>query len=234
MSFTNADQAPTTPEPSNDDQPFLVVGDRVFKSAEDLANHVSHAQSHIQKLEEEAATKDQLIDSLDSKLRESKTAEDLLKSANAPKPTDTTSAITAEQLAAALAQAKAGAVSEAVEAIKSESLKSVEQANLNNLMSKAQERYGDNFRNVISEKAAALDIKGDAIDNLAKQNPKIFERLLIETKEQPADTNLTGGDINTAAFQGQGNESKPSKSFMKMSHKERAEFMRSRLAELED
>ena len=211
----------------------IVIGDRIY-DADALAKKLENADKHIAKLEEENATHVEqgttLLDRLEKLEQSVKTGdalEDLttaLKNQdNDPESSTKTPAASTEELTQTITQTVR-------DSLKAEELEARQTKNFNHAVLKAKEAYGEEFGNKVDEIGLANDMQPEAVIELAKNNPKAWEKLFLpaETQKKP-DT--TGSTIIPG--QQQGGEGR-STGYLKMrsSKDQRAEFQR-RMAEAE-
>lgn len=210
MTFNAApDQGTETPESNQENnnqqqnsfdqnEALAVVGDRTFKTQDDLAKYVNNASSHISTLEaenaelrkkvEEAAKLDELMQKLDSRVPE-KTQQ--------TESTEQTSQFSMDDV-----------VSKAVNQVSAlqqqEAAKAMRQQRLSDAMSKAKEAYGDSFVSEVQKIATDNGISD--IDEFVVSHPKLFDSIFISVAKKNPDTSSAGSGVRTDGFNASGDQ----------------------------
>ena len=213
-------------ETSDDSQPFLAVGDRKFADSSAVVDKIVHADAHISSLEGENKALREALDLLKKDADKSATVEELLEGLKSNTSTEGGSGDQAVDPDVIVSQ-----VMDKVTATLSEQQTAQQQAaNFNKAADMAREVLGEEFLDKIASKAASLGVALDDIDTIAKKSPDAFAKLILgEVKTKTNTTNR--GTVRTQASQGAAQETQ-SRRFMRMSTKERAAAIASRLEEL--
>ena len=157
-----------------------------YATPEDALQSIPHAQSHIEKLEEELA-------SVREDLIKRKAVEDVLQEINkTPSESVSEPQITQEQLDALIESKLATKESMAIA-----------KANTNEVVSKFVDVYGDKDKaqEVYTQKAADLGIPVDTINNLAATSPKaVYELFGISPTKESAPVKLNSNVNSEAAI----------------------------------
>ena len=161
----------------------LVGADKKYKSVEDALKSIPHAQSHIQKLEEEAA---QLREEL-TKRRTTEELLDELKATGLPEKT-TQAAIDSETLVKAVE----GVLSQREEQKRS-------QQNIASVVASFNTQYGEKGPEMYKKVAEESGLPIAALNNLAARSPSAVLKLagITQVSQTPGKTTST---VNTEAF----------------------------------
>ena len=192
-------QAPTQP----DQGVALIVGERAFKTMDDVKTKIENADSHIGNIESENADLRTQIESLQEQLNKIETMKDLLDKGNS----DTPNVDVAEL------------VRKEVNTLRQEDTR---ESNISNCMKQAKEAYGENFIESISKTAEELGMSIDGVDKMAAESPKLFAKTFLP-ENKPATGMAHKGTINTIGLQ-EAPEA-PKKDILSMSSKERTEYL---------
>lgn len=202
---------PTNGTPSdNADKAFLIVGDRAFRDREALVKHISSAQAHIQTLEAERAADRQTLAELKAEVERLKKIADA--AASAPDKGDPP--FDPDEV-----------VSRTVAVLTQQEQAKVQAANLAAAVERAKKAYGDEFTQKINEKAAALGMTLEEVDQMAKTKPALFDATFLPTSStrpnayQPVYDRSTGKPSS--------DKSEERRNIMKMSEKERIAYVAS-------
>jgi len=206
-----------TPTDQTPDQPFLKIGEREFKSPDDVVTKITAADEHIKRLEEEhRQTEAKLAEALElaATLKE-KTEQALsvkemiegLKGGNVQQQESGTPAISTEDIAAKV-----------LESLDERTQKQKQLDNFKAAMAAAKESLGDNFKESIGNKAKELGMSIADVDALAKRSPKAFAQLMLpETKSD--------GSPTSTVFQPEPQKPAERKQFTSLSFKERKAYI---------
>lgn len=196
----NQQQVGTQQQSNSFDQneALAVVGDRTFKTQDDLAKYVNNASSHISTLEaenadlrrkvEEAAKLDELMQKLDSRVPE-KTQQ--------TESTEQTSQFSMDDVVSK-------AVNQVTAFQQQEAAKTLRQQRLSDAMSKAKEAYGDSFVSEVQKIAGDNGISD--IDEFVISHPKLFDSIFISGAKKSSDTSSAGSGIRTDGFNSNGDQ----------------------------
>lgn len=161
----------------------LVGADKKYKSVEDALKSIPHAQSHIQKLEEEAA---QLREEL-TKRKATEELLDELRATGLPEKT-TQASIDSESLVKAVE----GVLSQREEQKKS-------QQNIESVVSVFNTQYGEKGPEMYKKVAEESGLPLAALNNLAARSPAAVLKLagITQVSQTPGKTTSS---VNTEAF----------------------------------
>lgn len=194
----------------NADKAFLIVGDRAFRDRDSLVKHVSSAQEHIKTLEAERATDRQTLDELKAEVeRLRKVAEAAASPTGKPDPV-----IDPDEV-----------VSRTVAVLSQQEQAKVQAANLAAAVERAKQVYGDEFTQKVSEKAAALGMSLEEVDQMAKTKPALFDATFLPTSTKTPNAYQPGHDRSTGKPSGGTSEER--RNVIKMSEKERIAYVSS-------
>ena len=196
--------AATLATQSDQDQVALVVGERAFRTLDDVKTKITNADEHIARIEKENADMRQDYENLKAELENRKTVEETLKTKEGT--------VLSEDKIAELVEAKINASSQ----------QAAVQENIKLCMDSAKARLGEEFIGDITKTANELGISMHDVDKMAGSNPRLFERTFLSntapTTPVPTSQRST---VRTQNF----NEAPPSdplaKPVMQMTQKER-------------
>ena len=225
------EQQQQTTQQQQSTQPFLVIGDRTFQTAEEMANAWMHSQAHIQTLESERKQDREVL----AKIPELESALDKLQQIQAAQvtqqqsgKTEQTAGASNEELVNKAAQLAANAVKEH---LKSDAQNEKDKNNFADCMSTATKVYGSDAVAKVRERAAQLGMSIVAVDALAKSSPAGWKQLFTpDFKPNAGSPDVNASTLNTNNQQQQQQSEQP-RNVMKMSSKERAAEVQRRLAE---
>lgn len=229
MSFQEGQTTTTTTETTFTGEqpnttPYLTVGDRVFKSPDDVVSKIQHADNHIQRLEEERQADQEAlvkaleqIEALKTEASNSSKVDELLTKLN-------TGGTRTENLNVPSTKDLVQAV---MNELKQGETKAKLQQNLNLSMQKAKEAYGDQMISKVKEQAENLGMTLAQVDEMASKAPEAFSRLFITQQAVPTRT----GSVNLSGL-GAVKDKQATPSFTKMKASERAAYIKSKLREL--
>lgn len=161
-------------------------GEQKYSSIEEAFKGFTAAQNHISKLEQETAE-------LREKANSAKAVEDVLAAI------ETKGSGTQEQ-APAFDIESLDIDSKIQQAIHSKVEADKQESNINTVITKAREAFGDKTAEVMTNKAEELGMSQDAVNSLARKSPAAAIKLLgLDTK---SDTTPKVIGINTESFQG--------------------------------
>lgn len=214
-----------TSQESTENKPFFQVGERVFKTQEDLARHIESAQNHIQKLENDFTAATTLVGKQEQLLEKASRVDELLdayKQNSSREVKDTTSLSKEEVIAEALRAFEQQQSQRTTMQKYLENQQLVEQA--------LTQHYGDRALDVAQRVAAENGMTFEEVGEMAKRHPKVLLKMFNLTNK--TDAKPTTGSVNTSAMKytpAQG----PRKSIMSMSGRERAEYIQAKLREID-
>ena len=184
--------------PSSDDQSgdrvFLVVGDRAFRTKDDVANNITHAQTHISQIESENGDLRRTLAEREKELERLRLASEGMQqqSGTHQETGSQTAPLSKDELVSTITSVMRQAQSE-----------EVKQSNLNACYDIAAKAYGDEMKTKVKEIAEGLGMTLKAVDEMAKTQPKAFNHLFIpKTSDKSADSHHEG-DVNAEALQRQ-------------------------------
>lgn len=230
-----AHQAPSTEEnqfsqeqDTNQDY-FLKVGDRVFKSKEDVEKHIDHAQNHISKLESDFESATTLVDRQQQLLEKAHKVDELMD-AVANRQNSSGNAEETPQLS------KEEVIADAVKAFEQRQteLTRAQQAeqNWNTVTSTLTQAYGDKTDEVVQKVAGENGLTVEEAADMARRHPKVFLKM-FDVKSSKPSAQPTRSTVNTESV-GNYTSSAPRKSIMSMSNKQKAQRVQQMLQELEN
>lgn len=210
---------------NNNDAPFFQAGERVFKSQEDLARHIDHAQAHIKKLEEDFENASKLLSLQEQQLGKASKIDDILNAV-------------AQQKTSGNAQetpkfSKEDIIAEALKTFEQRQIESTikeqEEANYRLVSETLYSVYSDKTDEVVRKVAEENGMSFEESMEYARRYPKAFMKMFDTPAKPSGRPNLSS--VNTQSFAnvpGSG----PRKSIMEMNSRERAAEVQRRLAEL--
>ena len=208
-----------TSQNSNGETVFLTVGERAFHTRDDVVKNISHAQQHIATVESENAdlkTRNQELEAENKRL--SAIVDASTTAQNTSGNGDQTGGLSKEDLVKEAAQLAVGT-------IKGEQDAATRTANLRDCEAKAKELYGDGYQNTVVTKGKDLGMTPREIDALGQSNPKAFAKLFLTVEGKQQSHQPSSGDINTAAFNQQSNDTDTGKNITKMREKDRISYV---------
>lgn len=212
-------------QPVRQDDPFLQIGDRVFKTKEDAINHFNSAQSHISKLEKDWEDATTLIDRQSELLDRARRVEEL---ASAIEQNSSTKAEPTPHLK------KEDIIAEAMNAFeqrqKEATVQETKKANWNAVTETLSKMYGEKTDEVVQKVIGENGISLEEAVNMASSYPKVFLKMFggtqTTTSPRPHTSSVSTAVAGTAG-------APPRKSILRMSTKEKAAEVQRRLAELQ-
>lgn len=211
-------------------QPFLTVGDRVFKTKEDAARHIEAAQNHIKTVESNYDQATTLAVKQDELLQKASKVEELMKAVakrgESSGEGEVTTSLSKEEL-----------IADAVKAFdqlqSQRTAKQVEEDNWNKVTSALTTVYAEKTNEVVRKVAEENGLSLEDAAQMARRHPQVFLKM-FDTKTKTTAT-VNSSSVNTYGMNTESaNNNKTLKPIMKMSIKERAEYVRRRLSELQE
>lgn len=190
---------------------FMIVGDRAYRSQEDVVNKISHADQHIATLENERKTDKAEIERLQAENARLSKIVDNMPGTGSGNDLSGNGSQTENLSIDEIVQKTASMVTNLQQ---EEAQRTQQENNLAACEQKAQELYGDSYKDTIRQRGQELGMSGAQIDALGKDSPSAFSRLFLDNQDvsSPAPSHGSGADVNTAAMQhqqGRGNDPKP-------------------------
>jgi hypothetical protein len=224
QSTENNNQQAEQQQAGSEEQVFLKVGDRAFKTQEDAERHVTSAQEYISKLENDYKASTDLIAKQEELLRQQRNIDDVLN-----KLAERDSSGNAE---ATPQLSKDEVIADALRAFEQHQQQMTEaqqrQANANMVRDALVQSYGDKLDEVVQKVAGDNGLSIEDATEMATKHPKVFLKMF---DAQPRNTaKPTQSSVNTQAFRAP--EEKPFRSIKRMGMKERAAEVQRRLQEL--
>ncbi len=221
---SNQDDNNITPQ---EETPFFKVGERVFKTQDDLARHIQAAQEHIKKLESDFENATKLISTQDQALSTSAKVEELLNAVankqNTSRTAEETPTFSKEDV---IAEALQSFEQRQVELSKREQ----EQQNYNTVNTALVSAYGDKTKEVVQRVAGENGMTVEEITEYARRHPKLVLKMFDTKPVTSAKPNFSTHNTESVANRpAQG----PHKSFLTMSSKEKAAEIQRRIAALD-
>lgn len=211
-------------EAGTEEQVFLKVGERTFKTKEDAERHVSSAQEYIQKLENDFKASTDLISKQDELLKQQRNIDDIMN-----KIAERDSSGNAE---ATPQLSKDEVIADALRAFEQHQQQMTaaqqRQANAQLVRSTLEQSYGDKLDEVVQKVASDNGLSIEDATDMATKHPKVFLKMFDTTPRSTAKP--TQSSVNTQSFTAPTQE--PYRPIMNMSMKERAALVQKRLQEL--
>lgn len=220
---TNSQQS-TEQQTTENNKPFFQVGERVFKTPEELAKHIEHSQNHIKKLEDDFSAATTLVDKQDALLAKAQRVDELLEAykQNSSGKVEGTTSLDKEAV-----------IAEALRAFeqnqKTKTLQQQYDSNFKQVADVLVRHYGDRADEVVSKVAADNGLTIQEAQEMAKKHPKVLLKMFDLSNK--TDARPTSGSVNTMAMPSTPAQG-PRKRIMDMTNKERAAYIQSRLREL--
>lgn len=168
------------------DQPFFTLGDRVYKTEDDLKKAMTNANEHINTIEgENKQYKDSASQSAHNEGQKELARQVLEGIKEQNRNTDQTDQ-----------QSKVGLNEDDIAKIVIKQLKvsnseTAKDANMNSCMDSAEKVYGEKYLIKVGERAKELDMSMDDVDKLAENNPNAFKSLFIPKSDTRSDTSFS-------------------------------------------
>jgi hypothetical protein len=211
----------------NNEAPFFQVGDRSFKTREDLEHHIQSAQNHIKKLESDFENATKLISTQDQALSTSSRIEDLLNAVANKQSTSSTAEETPKF-------SKEDVIAEALQSFEQRqvelSKRQQEEQNYSIVAQTLTAAYGNKTNEVVQKVAGENGMTYQEAEEYARRYPKAFLKMFDTKNISDARPNFSS--VNTNTFANTPSE-RPKKSIMQMTVRERAAEVQRRLAELQ-
>lgn len=173
-------------------------GEPKYKDLTTALDALRHSQEYIPQIKTDLEEKERKLQELLAENARLKTVEETLAritSSNTPEPNTTVNknnGLSAEEVAQLVTNTLSQREAEAVQ-----------QANISQVINKANEVYGAEAQKIFYDKAKEMGLSAAQINNLAKQSPQaVFNLLgLNQTNRQAGLPQPTIGSINTAGYQ---------------------------------
>lgn len=203
-----ADQQQQPPAEDKQDRAFLIVGERAFADRDSLVKHIASAQEHIKTLEAERAEDRQTIATLKEEVESLRKIADVAVKEPAPADQQVDPAKIAEL---------------AVSHLTKQQVEAQQAANLAAAVDRASKAYGEGYATKISELAAKRKLSLQEVDQMAKTNPVLFDELFLPVPN--TSSAYQPGYDRSAANPPKGSEPDTRRNVMKMSEKERMNYV---------
>ncbi len=193
--LNGADQTPPqeNPQPqAQADQPFLVLGERVFKTQEEVTTKLESADMFIEQLKQENAD-------MRSQLESAAKVEDVLGALKNQEPQQVTQPVVPEVHTPSQDEPS---VEELVQqALVKSKATELEEANISSARSAFTGKFGEKSGEVYQNKLKELGMSDDVASTLAKTSPEAFKALFVGTPTQaPTGSIAASTGVNTAAL----------------------------------
>lgn len=220
----NNEQQVEQQQAGQEEQVFLKVGERTFKTKEDAERHVTTAQQYIEKLENDFKSSTDLIAKQEELLQKQRNIDDIME-----KIAERDSSGNAE---ATPQLSKDEVIADALRAFEQHQQQMTEaqkrQENARMVRETLEKSYGDKLDEVVQKVAGDNGLSLEEAADMATKHPKVFMKMF---DAQPRTTaKPTHSSVNTQAFTAP--EEKPFRSIKRMGMKERAAEVQRRLQEL--
>lgn len=173
------ESATNTVQPSDQEAVALVVGERAFRTMDDVRNKITNQDEFIEQLKAENAQLREFQESV----KEVESVKDVLTSKE-------TKGLTPEEVDALL-ESKLGAREQ----------EAAQKANLSQSFQAAKDAYGDDFVSIVQKQAEELGLSGQQIDEMAGSNPKLFARTFLQKAEAKKPQSTFNSSVRTSNFQ---------------------------------
>ena len=214
---------------NQEEQVFLRVGDRVFKTQEDAINHISSAQNHISKLENDFSAATGLIDRQQELLERSSKFDEVMDAVtnrnNSSGNAEETPKLSKEEVIADAVKAFEQRQTELTRAQQAEQ-------NWNSVTGALTQAYGDKTDEVVQKVASENGLSIQEAAEMVKTHPKVFLKM-FDVKANKPSAQPTRSSVNTeqvGVSQSQG----PRKRFTNLSMKDRAARVHQMLQEFQE
>ena len=195
--------APVTQNTQVGDQAFLIVGERAFRTKEDVVTNFNHSQTHIQKIEGENADMRKTITEQSEEIERLKLALEGQEgiSGTHQEKGSSTAPLSKEELVQAV-----------MGTLKKEQNETVRTSNINTVFSEASQAYGESMKTEVANKAKELNMSLAAVDEMAKSQPQAFRQLFLPQGGGTTSA-VTDSGINTEALNKQNQNKQPGQSW---------------------
>ena len=189
------------------DHAFLIVGERAFATKDDVSRNITAAQTHIKTLEQENAKYRDDVKSLSEEVTRLKTALEGMQQGTTSQTSgkeNQTGALSKEELVTAVVQ-------QVRHTMTAEEREVQRKTNINTVFSEAVTAYGDKDKMIskVAYAAKELHMSMADVDELAKNNPRVFRQLFIPQKQSNQSAQPTDGDVNTSTLNGKTDQTQP-------------------------
>lgn len=185
-----ADQAASVQPTQEITEPSVITaGGREFKSTDDLDKHITHAQTHISKIEEENRA---LREQLQKQESQSKSVEDILAKIESNTPSEEPTV----QYQAQGQREEVDIDSLLEQKLNERKAKELQNNNYSQCMSEAKKLFGDEYLEKLNSMSAELGIDNGV--DLAKNSPQAFKKLFLSSKQSQPSAGTTS-DLNFLA-----------------------------------
>lgn len=205
---------------SNPDSAFLIVGERAFRSRDDVIKNIEHSQNHISTLESERAEERKIIDQLrqeNENLR--KAAEAVGSKGNEGE----TANLSNDELVKRAAEM-------AAQSMRDQESAAQQKKNLDGCVAIAKETYGDNYTKTVTDKANELGMTIAEVDALASRAPQAWEKLFIGETQSDSSFQPSQGNVQSSVAQQKPNQQQPQNIMKIRTEKGRMDYVRERMA----
>lgn len=176
---------------------YLVVGDRAFKTQEDVIKHIANAQGHIATLEQERVTDREANSQLTEEVGNLSKIVDAIPRQDANQSNSgndsQTENLSSEELIKRTVELVKGS-------IQSDATATQQNTNLSTCETKAKELYGDQFQETVLGLGKKLGMNGAQVDALGKDSPDAFARLFLNAEHGSSSMPAHEGGMNSSAL----------------------------------
>jgi len=180
---------------ANSQEPVLVYGDRLFTSKEEVLKKMVNADAFIEQLKEEnealraeVTNKSTYSEELEGKLEMLNQTNQQQEPAQQPQGNTQPETLGAEQIAQLVEQT-----------IANKEKTSALMSNLEKAKEAMVSKYGEKAQEVVLEKAKALSMTPEQVEQLASSSPDAFAKLLLDGGTVQGTPSSTSGGINSSA-----------------------------------
>lgn len=180
------------------DQPFAVIGDRVFQTKEDALKSLTNAQEHIQRLEQEAAERKQREEAEANENQSSQIAKEVLEQIKAQQANSRKDDQTDQSSKAELNKDELKALIQ--EELSTKFSEAEKDRNSDLCVEAAKEVFGDSYNAKIAEKAKTLGMSVEDANRMAENSPAAFKELFIPKQQTQSTSFSANADQSTQAL----------------------------------
>lgn len=183
---------------------FMVVGERAYRTQDDVVNKLNHADQHIATLESERDADRQTIKNQETEIGTLKAeVERLTKIVDALPGGKDTNAVTSGKEQQTAIPSKEELVKDVLDEMQAKTTAEQRKANHTACIEAAKKKFGDgNVDAEVERIAGDLGMSVDQVVQLAAHSPKGFNKLFLGgTGDIPAGPSQSSRDVNTNSFQ---------------------------------
>ena len=211
-------------------QVFMVVGDRAYRTQDDVINKLQHADQHIATLESERDTDRQKLKAQETEIESLKAEVERLKKIVDALPGQDANADPSGKGQQTAAPSKEELVKDVMAAMHAETDAAQRKANHAACITKVAAKFGqENVDSKVEEIAKDLGMTVAQAQQLAMNSPKGFEKLFLGEVSQPTPGASHDGGINSNAFQQQNQQNQKPVNITKLRERDRIAHVSERM-----